>query len=322
MKALQYRFCLIFLFFGLVACHLPQEAIDKPKFFRGFKQQESKILKQGLKNLVEQLNSDELLVQLIIDDSFIQFLSDELVNRYYLANLPPRQPNNIRIISIEIKQKSQDGLCTLDITYPQIQGLVNLEVQEKINQHLEKIFLDPAVYESEYDLVPPFDAETCSHKIRNYRENPGSERIDNIVWSIERKLYVGTGYIIGLNSDSILSVRDDGYLSDFHPSVHPSKHRANATFDLKTGKIYECEDLFISNPSLETQLDRLKQENRYPYRGCVVFSIEEDRLVLTGIDDSYAGFRSVQEVLPIFLADIINPEGPLRVFLSNEQQQH
>lgn len=232
--------------------------------------------------------------------------SDQQANLEYLANLPTLQPNNIEVVQVEIKQKSQDGTCEIDVAYPQIRGLANLALESQLNAKLKDAFLAPAAHKDSF-TPRPFNAESCAKKLREY----ATEFYSGPEPETRRLTYALVfDYVVTLNKGNILSIRDDGYLGFFHPAAHPTKFRAWVTVDLESGEVYECVDLFDPDPEWMNQ-----------YRGdhCTMpFHLTENAFVIAP-NSSHAGFWATTEIPLVLLRNLIDPNGPLRIFLPPEE---
>ena len=236
-------------------------------------------------------------------------------NHDYLASLPPLQPNNIEITKVKINEADEGELCSLDIEYPQVSGLVDLSIEEQINQYLEDIFLSPAVHE-EYDIVRPFNIDACAEKLKQFQVNCLTES-ENPKSCVQNTYSAGGSYIVSLNVGNLLSIRDDGYLSYTHPSAHPTKHRIWTNINLQTGEIYECKDFFKLDSESKVKLAELYRLS--PYYPCTTTTITETGFLVAPYS-SHAGFWATYEIPYVFLKDLIKPDGPLQMFLPPAQR--
>ena len=120
------------------------------------------------------------------------------------------------------KEISDDGTLSLNIQYPELQGLDNLEVQNKINSFFAKAASDAK-----------------AEGISNEKELSEDEIARQV--KVEEDLNYTTEY----NQDGILSVT----VLDFQYSggAHGLTIQSSVTFDLKTGEEYKLKDLFKDN---------------------------------------------------------------------------
>jgi len=116
-------------------------------------------------------------------------------------------------ISAQIVEKriEQNGI---NIVYPQVTGLPDTEVQERINRAIE---------------------ERVQGLIAEQRQWPDTSGL---------KIQEMTGtYKIGVNKNGILSIRLENYMYPEH-AAHGTTMVKSVTVDLETGKVYTLGDLF------------------------------------------------------------------------------
>lgn len=178
-----------------------------------------------------------------------------IANQQYLNSLPPLRPNDIEVIQVEVKGSSENDICQLDIVYPQITGLSDTEIENEINQYLENSFLNQAIRE-DYGLVRSFDVDICEENLIRISNLDCTEDEDPRT-CVQRTYKVKADYIIGINSNNLLSIRDDGYITFHFPSAHPTKHHVWINIDLTTGEVYTCEDFFKPDSASRAALANL-----------------------------------------------------------------
>lgn len=132
-------------------------------------------------------------------------------------------------ISAQIVEKriEQDGI---NIVYPQVTGLPDTEVQERINQVIE---------ERVYGLI----AEQ-----RKWPDEAGMKILEML----------GT-YNIEVNKNGILSVRFENYMYPEH-AAHGTTMVDSVTVDLNTGKVYTLRDLFKPGTDYIITLNKMISE--------------------------------------------------------------
>lgn len=181
----------------------------------------------------------------------------------------------------EDKSKEVNNSCFININYPQIYNLKNLEKQSEINEHLKKEFLrDKNNY--------------CDESLQ-----------EEIITRVEIKY---TYYL----SDNLLSILSS---ETFSSDIAAGQVVKSFNIDLKTGKFLRLKDLFIVEYKEEiTQIvidkvfsvyDKDKNaESLYKYYS----SIKEDvfnRFQVQVLRDSIVfRFRGDSEVEPIYYAEI------------------
>jgi hypothetical protein len=151
-----------------------------------------------------------------------------------------------------------NGIATtkLNATYPQIKGLEDEELQERINQTLFKKIYD---FKNIYEISPEYE----------YRERAE----------------------VTYNRNNLISVKYEGLLWHTFPAAHPVDIIDSITVDLKTGQAYELEDLFKSGVDYKDRLNgilrkEIARENitmLIEFEGIEEdqdFYLEEDRLII------------------------------------------
>lgn len=250
-------------------------------------------------------------------DLFPPELSDAniIANQNYLTHLPPLKPNDIEVIQVEVEESSENDICQLHISYPQIIGLSDTKVESEINQYLENLFLNQAIRE-DYGLVRPFDVDTCEENLIRI-SNLGCIEDEDPRTCVQRTYTVKADYIVGINSNNLLSIRDDGYITNHFPSAHPTKHRVWTTIDLTTGEIYACEDFFKSDAVSTAQLAQLMR--RPSDARCLLPTFVTETGLVVAPYGSHSSFWATYEIPYIFLAELIKSDGPLQMFLQPAQ---
>jgi hypothetical protein len=156
----------------------------------------------------------------------------------------------VNVISKELKSISDDERCKLELTYPQIEGLPDTAVQNKINKILK--------YETESNVK---DCERGFEEIVNYTTN--------------------------LNRNNILSITIN-YYAYWEGAAHPQSSSTCHNFDIKNGQELKLKDL-INPDSLKTLSSIadgiLKKEKNTDKLSDLGFFIES--IDLTGEEDFY-----------------------------------
>jgi hypothetical protein len=212
------------------------------------------------------------------------------------------------IQKVEYKQQSKNGLCKVEVSYPQVKGLASKQVQEKINASLKQQFL-----QSEQDFLQPFDVEKCAAKLQ--KEFPG-----------KNTSYTESGdYSVGVNQNSILSIRYNARLGILKPAAHPTKINKAVTLNLKDGKAYSYEDLFKPASKYAAKVNKLIAEklaakepaaaNSFKPKNKYIFFLDKEGLEILEIFDIFALQSLTVTIKPSEIADIINPQGPLQALV-------
>lgn len=221
---------------------------------------------------------------------------------------PTQATKTAEIEKVEYKQQSKNGLCKVEVSYPQVKGLASKQVQEKINASLKQQFL-----QSEQNYLQPFDVEKCAAKLQ--KEFPG-----------KNTSYTESGdYAVGVNQNSILSIRYNARLGILKGAAHPTKINKAVTLNLKDGKAYSYEDLFKPASKYAAKVNKLiaeklaakepaaaksfKPKNKY------IFFIDKEGLEIIDIFDIFALQSLTVTIKPSEIADIINPQGPLQALV-------
>lgn len=221
---------------------------------------------------------------------------------------PTQAIKTAEIEKVEYKQQSKNGLCKVEVSYPQVKGLASKQAQDKINASLKPQFL-----QSEQNYLQPFDVEKCAAKLQ--KEFP-SKNVS----------YTESGdYAVGVNKNSILSLRYNRRLEILKPAAHPTKINKAVTLNLKDGKAYSYEDLFKPASKYAAKVNKLiaeklaakepaaaksfKPKNKY------IFFIDKDGLEILEIFDIFALQSLTVTIKPSEIADIINPQGPLQALV-------
>jgi hypothetical protein len=108
----------------------------------------------------------------------------------------------------------ENGIWTIKITYPQLEGLISQYIQRRINSLLRKKFF-----------------RMSESTIEDYDET--DLRYSELI----------TGYKVGLITHDTLSVHLSDY-SETEQTAHPNHYYEAFTLDLKSGYEYAYEDLF------------------------------------------------------------------------------
>lgn len=195
----------------------------------------------------------------------------------------------------------ENGIWTIKITYPQLEGLTSDYIQQRINVLLRKKF-----FRLTENTVENYDVTDRSH----------SELI--------------TGYKVTLISHDTLSVHLSDY-SETEGTAHPNHYYEAFTFDLRSGYEFTYEDLFkpdsdykniipaLMTTFLEKQAARDKYEfHPFEKRESFNFYLTSKSLVIINVYN----FHVAQHIeVPIKLSEIkkiIHPEGPLAFSLSSK----
>jgi hypothetical protein len=201
-----------------------------------------------------------------------------------------------RVAGVKLRKRSGNGRCVFDVKYPQVAGLASRQAQASINTLLKKEFY-PAGYEQ------------C---VRD-------SKTDKSVYHEE------TGYRVGLNRQGVLSIKYEstGYAQG---AAHPNNTFKAFTFDLKTGKAYRYEDLFRRDADYRKKIQGLllsrltktlgadseelaRQAAAEPRHS---FYLTNKGLVIFNLFDVHAAQGVEAALAPGEIADVVNPEGPLR----------
>ncbi|MBW4495054.1 MAG: DUF4163 domain-containing protein [Oscillatoria princeps RMCB-10] len=221
---------------------------------------------------------------------------------------PAQATKTAEIEKVEYKQQSKNGLCKIEVSYPQVKGLASQEVQSKVNNYLKQQFL-----ESEQDFLKPFDVEKCAEKIQ--KEFAG-----------QNSSYTESGdYLVGVNKDNILSIRYDKRLGILKTAAHPTKIAKAVTINLQDGKAYSYEDLFKPAPASAEKVNKLIAEKvaakepaaakSFKPKSKYIFFVDKEGLEILEIFDIFALQSLTVTIKPSEIADIINPQGPLQALV-------
>ena len=212
------------------------------------------------------------------------------------------------IQKVEFKQQSKNGLCKVEVSYPQVKGLASKQAQDKINAYLKQQFL-----QSQQDFLQPFDVDKCAEKLQKDFQG-------------QNAAYTESGdYLVGVNKDNILSLRYDKRLGVLKGAAHPTKIAKAVTLYLQDGKVYTYEDLFKPAPASAEKVNKLiaekvaakepaaaksfKPKNKY------IFFLDKEGLEILDIFDMFALQSLTVTIKPSEIADIINPQGPLQALV-------
>ena len=188
----------------------------------------------------------------------------------------------------------EKGLWSIQIIYPQLEGLISEYIQRRINILLRKKFFGLTEGNDEdYDATDPRRTETL------------------------------TRYAVKLINHDSLSVHLSHY-SETEEAAHPNHYYDAFTFDLKSGYEYAFEDLFkpdsdykniipaLMTTYLQKQAVRSKDEF-YPFekRESFQFYITKKNLVIINVYDTHAAQHLEAPIRLSDIKKIIHPEGPL-----------
>lgn len=203
-------------------------------------------------------------------------------------------------ISAQIVEKriEQNGI---NIVYPQVTGLTDTEVQERINRAIE-------------DGVQGLIAEQ-----RQWPDTSG----------LNIQEMIGT-YKIGVNKNGILSVRLENYMYPEH-AAHGTTMVKSVTVDLETGKVYTLGNLFqrgtdfimILNQMIRQQFKERDLPMINEFRGITVnqdYYLTPKNLVIYFQAYEYTpGYVGIPEFeIPYRkIINYINEEGPIGRLLSD-----
>ena len=219
-----------------------------------------------------------------------------------LLSLPAFSMDSPDIVTEYFVYDSEDGNFSINIQYPQIEGLEDEVLQEELNDFLQEEFLVGYgdLYGKEVNFLDPLDLQFCEKDLLN---NFGPDS----TFSIEVE------YIIGVNKNGILSVSSQG-LGILTPSAHPTKLLKTFTVDLYNGKVYEFEDLFIEGSDYMNRLEGLVEyieKNGDIYD----FYLTEEELFLVNINSPHAIQGISEPVRYEDITDIINDNGPIGILM-------
>lgn len=128
--------------------------------------------------------------------------------------------NNSKAAITEEKIQNQ---CT-NVTYPQVSGLKNKDVQNRINDLIKK---------EVYDLIPPEGCDVYAEIYGNYK--------------------------VGVNRNGILSIKFNVYSIRKH-AANGLEAQKSITVNLNTGKNYQLYELFRNNSDYRIVLSRMIQK--------------------------------------------------------------
>lgn len=145
------------------------------------------------------------------------------------TELTDSKKDSVQIIAIDVRKISEDSSTSVTITYPQILGLENTNIENKINIFLKDEFNQSIIWFDE------FVAALDSFTITEYEAG--------MFFSFE------TGFDIKLNSGKILSLMLNHY--QFTGSAHGNYFATGFTFDLSSGELITLENIIKPNKLLE-----------------------------------------------------------------------
>lgn len=174
--------------------------------------------------------------------------------------------DSIYIRAIDYYDESEDSSTVIEITYPQVFGVSDSDIEHKINSLLEEEFLKSIEWYEEFVLM--LDSV------------PTMEYTAGMFFSFE------TGFDIKLLNGSILSLVLNHY--EFTGGAHGNYYSIGFTFDLKTGELLTLESI-ITKESLPfiTKLCEEKIKQMYEAGSLIDAGLFEDHIELTMDQDFY-----------------------------------
>jgi predicted nucleotide-binding protein len=206
-------------------------------------------------------------------------------------------------------QKRKKVIGSYDVTFPQVSGLPNTSVQDRINAFLRRAF------------TADIDEEEDTQEVEASEPQSEPEGENEPFHFGERNI----SYITTLNSDGILSIKYEFYGTG---GAHPIHDYKAFTIELASGYVYNFEDLFRPEsryiPVINNLIFKsLKQQNEPEYdiptdfqeRKEYDFYLSKKHLVLFNLFDYYAAQWVEAFIKPSEIAYIINRDGPLQALL-------
>lgn len=228
-----------------------------------------------------------------------------------------REIEPVEIKAFKLKRQSADGRCVIDIEYPQIEGLTDPSVQQRVNSKLRNQFLQAP--------GRTLNVRKCTSDDAYLRSKE-----DIFGWK--------SGYEIGLNQRGVLSI--NGYAS-LTPGAYPLNLAKTITFNLKDGSVYSYSSLFKLNSGYVNLVNQLIREEIREYlesnaslnqldsgeiqnvlsqfqpKKQYQFYLSNQGLVLVDIFDVHALQAIKAEIEHSKIRKIIDPNGPLRATQEN-----
>jgi hypothetical protein len=224
---------------------------------------------------------------------------------------------SVKVKAVQLQRQSEDGRCLINIEYPQVEGLANINVQRKINSQLKDLFLQ---------------APTRTLNVQKCTTESSYSRHQEAVfgWTSD--------YEIGLNRKGFLSI--NGYTS-LTPGAHPLNLAKTITFNLKDGSTYGYSDLFKPGSNYIKQINQLIPKKIYDYLELHIdqtqldadeiqdivdhfqpkeeyqFYLNDQGLVLVDVFDNHALQAIRVEIGPSEIHEIVNSDGPLQAIQQN-----
>jgi hypothetical protein len=213
------------------------------------------------------------------------------------------------VIDQKASGSSQNRLCSYTVHYPQVMVSGNPAVQAQINTYLKDQF-----FRSEIEYLQPFDLENCATKIGH---TTGLISFSEVI-----------KYSVELNQKGILSLRY--YASSVQKQQEPAQPQfmfytptKTLTLNLRTGKPYTYQDLFLPGKTINQLIEtRTRQQyglapgdGRGPTPDTYSFYLDQRGLVIINLFPQRALAAAHLVIHPSEIADVINPQGPLSLFL-------
>ncbi|WP_218081939.1 polysaccharide deacetylase family protein [Anthocerotibacter panamensis] len=237
----------------------------------------------------------------------------------------------VQIVKVKQERYSKNRLCHYTYQYPQLKGLSNKKVERKLNTFLKQQVIGIYASLGEPVLSVDQEVEECGRKALETKEalkrRGEADELSVFDGLYFRKVY----YDIKINKLDLLSIYI--YAFDDSHGYHPDGFNYPLAINIRNGKIYKYSDLFKSRSKYQSKINDLIYDELKNIQGESVAEefrdeaqqskynvlISHDGLVIYDLFERYVDQAIVPVLRPSVLikAGIINPEGPLRVFLKS-----